>query len=266
MTTNSDILKSGEKTVLVGEKVKVIDNGRGLAWGTDAYLLASYIKRKSTRNKIFRACELGSGCGVISFLVAAHNKADEVVAVELNDDAADRTERGIKLNSLDGKVLLVHRDVRELKFTDSDMGGRFDCVFSNPPYIAHEGPSGQDDTAADARHEANGTISDFCDAASRLLNHGGSFYIVFRPERAADLFEALRRHRLEPKKLTFVYPDVESKPSLMLCTAVFGGAPGLSVSAPLIFFNDTKNSSSRAMSALAEKIYSECSFDCMNLQ
>lgn len=250
---DNDILLPGEKAVPVGERVRVIDNGHGLCWGTDAYLLAAYMRRHR------RACELGSGCGVISFLAAAHGKAQSVVSLELNADAADRSARGAALNGLDN-VRVLRRDVRDVRPDDPDVGGHFDCVFSNPPYIAHPGKANSDPAADDARHENNGTIDDFCAAAARLLNYRGSFYVVFRPERMADLFCALRANKLEPKRGVLVYPDAQSKPSLLLCEAVLGGSPRFELDPPLIFYCDTKEKTPRRMTERMAKIYEDCGF------
>lgn|GEM_PF-91820 len=250
--TSAEFLLDGERLVPVGDLVRVIDNGHGLAWGTDAYLLSAFVRRHR------RACELGSGCGVISFLVATHNKCDTLVSIELNPDAADRTRRGAGVNGLDGRVSVIERDIRTVKYTDEDIGRRFDCVISNPPYIAHEGLKNCDKTADDARHENNGGIEDFCAAAARLLNHRGSFYVVFRPERMTDLFCALRKNRLEPKRAVLVYPDAGSKPSLFLCEAVLGAAPGLDFCPPLLFYKN--KTAPREMTERMAEIYRDCRF------
>lgn len=275
----TEILLPGERAVEVGGAVRVIDNGRGLCWGTDAYLLAAFVRRhrraqnakgnaagRESAPRISRACELGSGCGVVSFLVAAHGKADTVTALEINADACDRTRRGILLNGLGDRVRVFQKDIRSVQPSDAACGGTFDLVFANPPYIAHAGLSNTDAVAEDARHENHGGIDDFCAAAARLLHSRGSFYTVFRPERAADLLCALRAHRLEPKRMTFVYPDTASKPSLCLCEAVLGAAAGLRMSPPAVFYADTRKTSPRAMTDTMAQIYETCSFDCLFAQ
>ena len=85
-----------------------------------------------------------------------------------------------------------------------------------------------------ARHEVLGGIHDFCAAAARLLRYGGHFYCVYRCDRMADLFAALRESRLEPKRLTFVHANVSAPPSMLLIDAVMGGKDGLKTTRPLI--------------------------------
>lgn len=250
------MLKENERYVDVGEKVRIISDGHGLSWGTDAYLLAAYIKPARA------ACELGCGSGVISLLAAAHRKAERITAVELNPRSADRAARAVSDNGFDGVVTVLNRDIRTL--TQKDTAGPVDTVFANPPYISHPGLKGKDPEADDARHENHGGIADFCSAASRLLRHRGSFFAVFRPERTADLFAAMRAAGLEPKFARLVFPDALSSPSLILCEARKGGSPGLSFGPPLIFYEEGNRNAPRIMTAETAKIYENCSFGVEN--
>ena len=236
-----------ENITRVGERVRLYTSPHGLAWGTDAVLLAAYLKKSR------RACELGTGCGVISLLAAAHGKAEHVTAVEIDPGMAELAARNVVLNGLDGRVDVLCRDLRTL--TPDDLGGRVDAVFANPPYIAHPGLENTNAAAQAARHEVYGGIGDFCAAAARLLNFRGSFFVVFRPDRLPDLFSALREHRLEPKRMTMVHPDPVSAPNLVLVEARLGAAPRLDTAAPLFFYRDGPAVTPRVMSERTEKIY-----------
>ncbi len=251
---NDSLLLPGERAVAAGGRVSIITDGTGLAWGTDAWLLAAFVRRRR------RMCELGSGCGVVSLLCAAYKKSSDVTGLELLPAAADRSNRSAELSGLSGSVRFLCRDIRDVRYTDPDIGGRFGAVFANPPYIAHPGRAPADPAADAARHELNGTLADFCSAAARLLDHRGSFYCVFRPDRLPDLFSAMRAARIEPKRLTEVYPDTVSPPSLVLCEGVLGAAPGLQVSPPLFIFRDGPDPGRREHTARMERIYETCSF------
>lgn len=63
---------------------------------------------------------------------------------------------------------------------------------------------------------------------------GGSFCLVFRVERMAELFACLQGCGLEPKRLRLVQNTAQSAPKLLLLEARKGGKPGLSVAAPLL--------------------------------
>ena len=249
---NESMNMNEENIISVGDRVRLYASPHGLAWGTDAYLLAAYIKKSR------RACELGCGCGVISLLAAAHGRAESVSAIEILPDMADLSRRNVALNGLDGRVRVHCADIRSIR--PEDIGGRVDTVFANPPYIAHPGTENADAAAQAARHELHGGIGDFCAAAARLLNYRGSFFVVFRPDRLADLFEALRRSKLEPKRMTMIHPDAASAPSLVLVEARLGAAPKLDVEAPLFFYRAGREEQPRVMSARTQAIYDTCSW------
>lgn len=245
-------LFDGEKITEVNENIKLIQKENGLTFGTDAFLLASFIKEQ--RNGI--AVELGGGTGIISLLCASRNKFNTIHCIEIQEDFANIIERNAKLNALDEKVISIHKDIREIK--SANIGVEVEAVFSNPPYMkVDSGKRNEHDEKFIARHEVCGDIGDFCAAAKRLLKHGGYFYCVWRPDRLVDLICALRENNLEPKEMCFVHANTKSAPSVVLVKAKKGAAAGVSVIEPLFLNldNDAKTLTERA-----KKIYEECNF------
>ena len=245
-------LLDGERIDAVNEKINLIQKKDGLTFGTDAFLLASFIKPRAHG----RAAEFGAGTGIISLLLAAREKFGSICAFEIQEDFAELARRNTALNSLDHKIEVVCRDVRDIS---SQEYGEFDAVFTNPPYMKTEsGKRNESDYKYIARHEVCGSIDDFCAAAFRLLKHGGKFYAVWRPDRLCDLLCAMRNNRLEPKIVNPVAADAESAPSMVLVSGIKGGAPSMELTAPLILYAE----GSRAeMSERAKKIYETLSFE-----
>ena len=223
----------------VNDRLRLIQKKDGLTFGTDALLLAAFIRSQ----KYASAADLGSGTGILSLLCARRGKFNKIYAVELQPDYADIIGRNIAQNGLDGVISAVTADIRNFSAT-------VDAAFSNPPYMK-EGcgiPSGDPGRNA-ARREINGDIGDFCAAAGRILKYGGLFYVVYRPDRMVDLFCALRRHHLEPKRLAVVYADMSIEPCLILVEAKKGASPSLITQKPLFL------SVNGEMSAEARRIY-----------
>ena len=81
----------------------------------------------------------------------------------------------------------------------------------------------------------------FTEAAKRLLKFGGSFYAVYRPDRLTDIFFAMRRSGLEPKRATFVHANTKSEASMVLIEAKRGGKSGMMLTKPLIIYKDETN-------------------------
>jgi tRNA1(Val) A37 N6-methylase TrmN6 len=244
-------LREDERLDHVNEKIDLIQKKDGLTFGTDAFLLASFIKPRRSG----KAAELGAGTGIISLLLAARDKFANISAFEIQPDFAEIAARNAELNSLDGKVSVICRDIRDLRSAEF---GEYDVVFSNPPYMKTDsGKRNDSDRKYIARHEVCGTVDDFCAAAYRLLKHGGKFYAVWRPDRLCDLLCSMRAHSLEPKILTSVLANSTSSPSMVLVSATKGGASGMNMTPPLILYRD----GTQEFTDRAQKIYDTLSFE-----
>lgn len=250
---NNIKLYDGERLDQVNENIVLIQKKDGLTFGTDAFLLSAFIKSASSK----KAAELGAGTGIMSLLLAQRNKLAKIYAIEIQEDFAKLTKRNISVNGLEEKISVINADVADV---NADMiGGELDVVFTNPPYMkADSGKRNLSDYKYIARHEICGDIDSFCASAFKLLKHGGKFYVVWRPDRLCDLFYAMRNNRLEPKIITFVHADTQSEPSVVLVSAIKGGASGAKVTEPLILYEDKAH---KIMSEKAQKIYDTLSFD-----
>jgi tRNA1(Val) A37 N6-methylase TrmN6 len=217
----------------VNENINLIQRKNGLTFGTDAFLLASFLREQ--RSGI--AVELGGGTGIISLLSATRGKFKKIYCAEIQPEFAEVISRNVKLNSLEEKIVPICADVRELK--SAHIGCEVDAVFSNPPYMkANGGKSNESDKKNIARHEVFGNIDDFCKSAKRMLKFGGTFAAVYRPDRLMDLLYSMRKNSLEPKKMTFVHADTGSEPSMVLVEGRAGGKCSLLVTKPLIIYKD----------------------------
>ena len=52
----------------------------------------------------------------------------------------------------------------------------------------------------------------------------------------AEIFENLRKYRLEPKRMQLVYPYVDREANMVLFECVKGGKPGLCTEKPIIVY------------------------------
>lgn len=243
------ILKENERINEINESLRLIEKSDSLTFGTDAYLLSAYLKKRTKG----RGVELGCGSGVISLLALTKGKAKEIIGIEVQEIIADIATRNGELNQLSECFRVISKDLREVNSTDID--GEVDFVFSNPPYMKSD--SGKLNQCLEkniSRHEIFGDIGDFCACAKRLLKHGGDFYVVYRPDRLPDLIYALKSNNLEPKRFTFIHANSATPPSLLLISAKLGGKSGLVVDKPVYIY---KNGSTEYTDEF-EEIYKNC--------
>ena len=252
--TDEIILLADEKIDEVNEKIKLIQKTRGLTFGTDAFLLASYVKPR----RMGIAAEFGCGTGIISLLVQSKDRFKRVDAYEIQPDFAELAERNIRLNRFEEKICVQCADVTDKSVFD--LAGRYDAVFMNPPYMkTTSGKRNVSEAKNIARHEVHGGIADFCASASAILKTGGNLYVVWRPDRLSELVLAMCGAGIPPKSMTFVHADENTPPSIVLVGGKKGSAADMKITPPLILHSPEK-SERRVLSEKAAKIYDTMDF------
>lgn len=191
--------------------------------------------------KAAQVADLGSGGGTLGLLLCGRYPDCTVTGVELSQEAHQAALENIARNRLD-RLRSVLGDLRQVRTLLP--GGAFSCVLSNPPYFSGGLPS-TGVAGVQARQESVCTLSDVYEAAAWLLRFGGSFFLVHRPERMADLMALGRAWSLEPKLLQLVRHSPASPASLVLLQCRRGAKPGLRLLPDLILFHSDGSPTSR---------------------
>ena len=182
--------------------------------GSDALALGRF----ATVRKGWRVCDLGTGSGVLLLLLAAREPQLELFALDQDQAAAALALVNLRRYGVEGQIWTGSWS--QVPFSP----GSFDLVVSNPPYYAPG--SGKDGGPARMEREELDTL---CQTAARLLRNGGRFALSFPTQRMADLFEAMRRWDLEPKRLKLLSHTPTKPPYALLVEGVRQGKPGLQV-------------------------------------
>lgn len=212
---------------------QIIQDSEKFCFGMDAVLLSGFVKVRPGA----RVLDMGTGTGIIPILVEAKTQAAQISAIEIQEESADMARRSVRLNGLENKIDIVTGDLREAdKFFDA---ASFDVVTCNPPYmIGQHGLANPDAPKAIARHEIMCTLEDVVRNAARLLKPGGSFCMVHRPFRLAEIITVMTKYKLEPKRMKLVYPFIDQEPNMVLIEGCRGGKPRMTVEKPLIVFRE----------------------------
>lgn len=192
---------------------------------TDSFLLGGFAAPR--RNE--RVCDLGAGAGLLGLLLLAHEPTLHVTGIELDGHACSMMAHNAGQNHLPLTVLRA-----DLRQRDTLPAGHFQLAVSNPPYFDPHSGAVAEGSRGSARSEITATLEDIFAAAERLLQWGGRFCLVYRPERLTALLATAAAHRLEPKRLCFGQHSIHSAPSLLLLECRRGGRPGLTVEPPLL--------------------------------
>ncbi|MCD8254559.1 MAG: methyltransferase [Oscillospiraceae bacterium] len=211
-----------------GPKFKQSSDGFRL--GTDSVLLADFAARGRHKNII----DLGCGAGVLTVLLQSAYPSARVVGIEIQPAAAELARENMAVNGYAGEIITGDIRCHRALFA----AGSFDLVVANPPYFPlSSGMPSPDEQRAGARGERECMLSDVCQAAAYLCRWGGSFSLVHRPERLAEVFSALRENGLEPKRLRCVQHRQSAPPNLVLIEARRGAKPTLEFAAPVRLTN-----------------------------
>ena len=116
--------------------------------------------------------------------------------------------------------------------------GKFDFVVTNPPYKKQDtGKTNKNEYKYLSRHETTANLETFIKVTKIVLKDKGSIYMVHRPDRLVDILELMRKYKIEPKKIRFVYSTIEKNPVLVLIKGVKNAMPFLKIEKPLIIYN-----------------------------
>lgn len=215
---------------LINGKLKICTSPEH-KFGTDAFLLSDFaqVRRKD------RCVDLGTGCGIIPLLWFREMEAAPQVAygVDIQPQAIQQMKHTVEACQLQDRLIPVEGDLKDL--SPQLPADSFTLVTCNPPYKAtNTGILNEADAHSIARHEILCNIDDVCRASARLLKFGGRLCICQRPERLLDTLEAMRKYKIEPKRLRFVQKKGDTAPWLFLVEGKKGSASYLKVEAPFL--------------------------------
>ena len=229
------ILKENERIDdLQIKNFKIIQNTDGFCFGIDSVLLSDFAKDIKKESKV---ADLGTGTGIISFLLLAKTSIKNIVGIEVQSEVAEMAERSVKLNKLEDKFKIINCDIKNI--LDKVKREEFDVVVTNPPYKKiNTGGKNENEKKLISRHEILADVFDFIKTTKIILKDKGTLYMVHRPERLNDIIWSLRENKIEPKKIRFVYSNENSKEAkLVLIKAVKNGGDFLTVEKPLYIYN-----------------------------
>ncbi len=204
-------------------------------FGTDAVILSHFARSRKSGETV---CELGTGCGVIPFLLLQKPFLPKaVLGVDIQEEAIRLCRLSAEKNKRE-EVSFLCADWRQPERIAAR--GSFDRVICNPPYFSADSGRQSDAPARRiARHEQADTMPSMVAAAAYLLKYGGRFCVCHRPERLCDLVCALREHGLEPKRMQTVSHREGTAPFLLLIDAVKGGKAGVELLPPIYLDEET---------------------------
>ncbi len=231
---NNNLLKSGEHIDdLERDGLSIIQKKGTFAYGVDSVLIANFTQVKDGETVL----DIGTGTGIIPILLSAKAEPSMITAVEVQAEMAEMASRSIKMNSLEEKIKIINQDIKDFAKTNQ---ASFDVVVSNPPYFKSGGAMlSSNNSKMIARHEIMLNVDELFASASRLLKDKGRFYLIHRPDRLVDIFNASRQSNLEVKQAKMVYSKQGEKPKLIILECIKGAGSEIKWHKPLVIYQES---------------------------
>ena len=216
---------------------KIIQNKNGFCFGIDSILLSDFSRNIKKGANVL---DLGTGTGIIATLLCGKTNLNKIIGIEIQEEIAEMANRSIKLNNLENKFEIINENILNLpKIFEKNS---FDVIVTNPPYKKiGTGIINEDEKKIISRHEITADLNDFIRISTILLKDKGEFYMVHRPERLVDILNIMRKNKLEPKLLRFVFSNMNKEPKLILIKGIKNAKPFLKIESNLYIYDENGN-------------------------
>ena len=213
-------------------RIQIKQAQAGYRFSIDAVLLAYQAAPRAGD----RVIDLGTGCGIISLIMAFRNPDIKVYAVELQDELVKLASANVSDNRLQDRIAVIGADMKTIR--PELIMGPVDLLVCNPPFRRPgSGKINQHSERAVARHELKANLRDVIGAARRLLKTSGRMVTIYTAERTADILCQMRADCIEPKYVRTIHSHRRSEAKLILIEGLKGGNPGLKIASPLIIYD-----------------------------
>ncbi len=227
----------------------VFQNKRGYRFSLDSILLSHFAFLKPKTYNI----DLGCGSSIIMLILARRFPCTTWTGVEIQEGLAALAQKNIQANGLEGRIKILCNDARAIEKILPQ--NSFDSVIFNPPYRKlKSGRINPQLEKAIARHEIQGSLKDFLQAAKYLLKPGGRVFTIYPAKRLVELISLFRLCDIEPKRLKLVFSDNCSPAEFVLVEGRAQSSEELEIEQPLYIYDQDKKYT-REMSAVFSELY-----------
>jgi tRNA1Val (adenine37-N6)-methyltransferase len=178
--------------------------------GTDGVLLGAWTP---LINNPYNVLDIGAGTGILSLMLAQRSNAEQIDAIEIDEDAYEQCVENFEASPWGDKLFCFHAGLDEFVDEPED---EYDLIISNPPFYTDDFKS--DNASRDlARFEDALPFEELIEAAALLLSDNGIFSVIIPFKEEERFVSMCKELDLFPLKITRVKgtPTSEIKRSLL---------------------------------------------------
>jgi tRNA1Val (adenine37-N6)-methyltransferase len=163
------------------KQFSVEDHQSSMRVGSDAVLLGAWADVKNDS----RILEIGTGCGVISILLAQRSNAS-IDALDVDQPSIMQAQQNFGNSKWNERLYAIPISLQE--FTATSMK-KYDHILTNPPYF-RDSLKSPDILKNIAKHENLLSYEDLLHCVSQLLDKTGKLSLIL-PEKESKIFTTL---------------------------------------------------------------------------
>ncbi|APY08106.1 tRNA (adenine-N(6)-)-methyltransferase [Winogradskyella sp. J14-2] len=178
--------------------------------GTDGVLLGSWT---SVKHNPFHILDIGSGTGILSLMMAQRSYAEQIEAIEIDDDAYEQCSENFENSPWNDRLFCYHASL--LEFVE-EVEDAFDLIICNPPFYSEDYKT-ENKSRNLARFNDAMPFKHIIYAVEHLLAEDGLFSIVIPRKEEKDFIALANTIGLFPNRILYVRgnPDADVKRSLI---------------------------------------------------
>lgn len=215
------------------KNIKIVQNKNYFNFSLESILLPNFVEITPNTKNILDLC---TGNAPIPLVFSTMTKA-KIYGVELQKEIFDLAKESVELNKINNIELINDNANNMINKFETDT---FDIITCNPPYFEYDDNSKINDNEIKsiARHEIHLKLEDIFKISKKLLKNGGSICIVHRTSRFLEIVDLMKKYNIEPKRVRFIYPKINSESNLVLIDGRKNGKKGLKLLPPLFVHNN----------------------------
>jgi len=178
--------------------------------GTDGVLLGAWTP---VNHNPFSILDIGTGTGVIALMLAQRSNAQQIDALEIDEDAYEQATDNFENSPWSDRLFCFHAGLDEFVEEPED---EYDLIVSNPPFYTEDYKT--DNEQRDLARFADAMpFEDLIEAADLFLSENGIFAIIIPFKEEENFLTIAKESELYPIKITRVKgtPTTEIKRSLL---------------------------------------------------
>lgn len=228
----------------LGGKIRLLQSDDGYRATSDAVLLASSVLLKKNETIL----DVGIGTGAVSLCLCAREPTVKITGVDVQSEMLEASQKNAALNGFDFE--LIKGDVSD--FVPELKGRQFHHVVTNPPYFKEDNLRQNKMTAI--AYKENVPLSDWIDFCLKKVRPKGTFSIIHRSDRLADILSAVNG-RLGNILVVPFWPKQGVSPKRILVQGVVGKKTPLNLHAGFVMHDDDGNRNEHIEAVMREGKY-----------